>query len=199
MSVHISLVVLKKIIWYSNDLGWFLLKSSMIYPDLLLPGSVSLKQIRIRFTKMKGIHTDPDQKHWIFLFTTTVYSNALLRIGSFSVNNGFKSISGSILKTKKSLLLILFLTKNIFLQKMDGVVIYVRNSNSWYSCDFCSVADPGLDPFRSVSFQPWNGSVFWALLLLIEKSVHYQLFLVTQIHVWWPAWNGSGSKTLLWY
>ena len=32
----------------------------MILADFLLPGSVSLKRIRIRLTKMKRIQTDPD-------------------------------------------------------------------------------------------------------------------------------------------
>ena len=36
----------------------------MILADFLLPGSVLLKRIRIRLTKMKRIHTDPDPQHW---------------------------------------------------------------------------------------------------------------------------------------
>ena len=35
----------------------------MILADFLLPGSVSLKRIRIRLIKMKRIQTDPDPQH----------------------------------------------------------------------------------------------------------------------------------------
>ena len=54
----------EKNVWYSYDFGWFSWKFSMILADFLLPGSVSLKRIRIRLTKMKRIQTDPDPQHW---------------------------------------------------------------------------------------------------------------------------------------
>ena len=43
-------------------------KNSMILADFLLLGSVSLKRIWIRLTKMKRIQTDPDPKHWSKLY-----------------------------------------------------------------------------------------------------------------------------------
>ena len=52
-----NLIVLKKIVWYSNDFFWFLLKFSMIFADFLLPSFGSVwpkwnwsKRIRIRNT-----------------------------------------------------------------------------------------------------------------------------------------------------
>ena len=45
----------------------FLWKFSMILAVFLLPGSVSLK--RIRLTKMKRIQTDPDPKHWLYVLS----------------------------------------------------------------------------------------------------------------------------------
>ena len=49
------------------DILIFSWKFSMILADFLLPGSgsVSLKRIRIRLTKMKRIRKDPDPQHWI--------------------------------------------------------------------------------------------------------------------------------------
>ena len=60
----------EKNVWYSYDFRWFSWKFSMILAEFLLPGSgsVSLKWIRIRLTKMKRIHTDPDPQHCYFQF-----------------------------------------------------------------------------------------------------------------------------------
>ena len=44
----------------SNDFGWFMWKFFIILADFLLLVSVSLKQIRIRLTKMRRIQRKPD-------------------------------------------------------------------------------------------------------------------------------------------
>ena len=67
VSIYVSkhkLNSFEKNLWY-YDFRWFSWKFSMILADFLLPGSgsVSLKRIRIRLTKMKRIHTDPDSQH----------------------------------------------------------------------------------------------------------------------------------------
>ena len=51
----------EKKLWYSYDFCWIF---SMILADFLLPGSGSVSLKRIRLTKMKRIHTDPDPQHW---------------------------------------------------------------------------------------------------------------------------------------
>ena len=63
----------EKNVRYSNDFCWFLLKFCMILADFLLlgSGSISLKRIRIRLTKMKQIQTDP--KHCWFVIEFCLY------------------------------------------------------------------------------------------------------------------------------
>ena len=60
MSVNISLIVLKKIVLYSNDFGWFV----KIFHDF---GWFFASRIRIRFIKADPAdqnETDPDPQHW---------------------------------------------------------------------------------------------------------------------------------------
>ena len=110
------------------DFYWFLLRFSMILADFWLPGSgsVSMKRIRIRLTKMKRNHTDPDPKHCIKHNETLKYHSLELTGGQIKSSRVYQVYFSSPLGGMSSLK-----GKNIKLWRGDGNIMTVGKKITW--------------------------------------------------------------------